>query len=123
MSTPTQPGDWRTWASGALLCFLIGMSALFYGGGLEKFYGPSASERESKKQYFLANRNRLILQLTKCNNYATMQNDAYICGGSALIYKTQADSLDCRIAAEAARELGISAESFSLTPRKPPASK
>lgn len=124
MENTTQQTDerkstgWRAWLPGILLCFLIAMSAIFYGGGVEAFYGPTAAERESKKQEFMANRNRLTLLLSTCRNYETMKNDGYICGGSAMVYKSLATSLDCRIAEEAARELGIDQRNLSISPGK-----
>lgn len=109
---------WRTWLPGILLCFLIAMSAVFYGGGVEAFYGPTAAERENKKQEFMTNRNRLLLLLSTCRNYETMKNDGYICGGSAMVYKSLASSLDCRIAEEAAKELGIDQRTLSIPSEK-----
>lgn len=109
---------WRAWLPGILLCFLIAMSAVFYSGGLETFYGPTAAERENKKQEYRANRNRLILQLSRCRNYTAMKNDGSICGGSAIVYKSLESSLDCRIVAEVAKELGIDQRDLSISPGK-----
>lgn len=116
--TTQNAAGWRVWLPGALLCLLIAMSAIFYGGGVEAFYGPSSAEREGKKQELMANRNRLLLQLSKCRNYATMKNDGYICGGSSLIYKNLEGSLECQVAEEAAKELGLASLDFSISPNR-----
>ena len=112
-----RPAGWRAYLPGVLLCFLIGMSALFYaGGGMERFYGPSQTERESLKQELRASRTRLTLQLAKCRNYGVMKSDAYICGGSSLIYKSLESSLICELAEEVAQEQGVTVGSLSIAP-------
>lgn len=109
-------GGWRAWIPGVLLCFMIGMSAVFYvGGGMERFYGPSQAEREAKKQELRANRAHLTLQLAKCRNYGVMKSDAYICGGSGLIYQNLESSLICRLAEEVALEQGVTVGNVSIS--------
>lgn len=113
--TPWSRG-WRAWVPGVLLSFMIGMSALFYaGGGMERFYGPAAAEREAKKQELRASRIRLTLQLAKCRNYGAMKSDAYICGGSSLIYQNLESSLICRLAEEVAQEQGVTGGNLSIS--------
>lgn len=121
--TPDQSahsGGWRAWAPGILLCFLIGMSSLFYiGNGFNTLYGPSKTERETKKNELRASRTRLMLQLSKCRNYGTMKSNTSLCGGSSLMYKSLESSLTCEIAEEVAKEMGITDANLSITVGKP----
>lgn len=104
----------RTWLPGILLCGSIALAALFSGDGVASFFGPSAADNTRKMDSFRASRTLLTLQLSKCQRYKTKTNDAYICGGSSLIYKSLASSTDCRLAEQVAQELGITPRDFSI---------
>lgn len=98
-----------------ILCGSIALAALFSGGGVPSFLGPSQSDLAQKKQEFRDNRNLLLLKLSTCQRNTTKANDASICPGSAVIYKSLGDGPDCRIAREVAKELGINTHDFTLT--------
>ncbi|MCC8194242.1 MAG: hypothetical protein LIP28_06330 [Deltaproteobacteria bacterium] len=102
----------------AILCLSVFLAILLADGGGMRYLGPGKAERDRKKQAWLANRTLLTLQLAKCQRYKSSANDAYICGGSSLIYQSLASSGDCELAREAARELGIAARDFTI-PLKP----
>ncbi len=97
-----------------ILCLSVFLAVLFKDGGAMAYLGAGKAERDRKKQEFLDNRMRLSLQLAKCSQYRTNAKDAYICGGSSVIYTSLASSGDCLLAEEAAKELGLSARDFSI---------
>lgn len=97
-----------------ILCFSVFLAILFKDGGAMVYLGPGKAERDRKKQEFFDNRMLLSLQLAKCRQYRTSANDAYICGGSSLIYTSLASSGDCLLAEEAAKELGVTVRDVSI---------
>ena len=107
-------GGLRTAIPVIILCLSVFLAVLFSNGGAASYLGPGQAERDRKKQAFLENRTLLSLQLAKCQQYKTSVDDAYICGGSSLIYKNLASSGDCLLAQEAAKELGLSVRDFSI---------
>jgi hypothetical protein len=107
-------GFLRTVVPAGILCLSLFLALLFSNDGAASFLGSGKAERDRKKQAFLADRTLLSLQLAKCGQYKSSANDAYICGGSSTIYESLASSGDCLLAAEAARDLGLSARDFSI---------
>ena len=120
MEKETTPAGWRAWLPGVFLVVSITLSVVLSGERVSALFGPSDAERAQKKQEFLTNRTKLSLQLAKCQRDKTKVDDAYICGGSSVVYRSLASSADCLLAKEAAEELGITARDLmiprSLTP-------
>lgn len=114
MEKKTSGGSLRTALPVIILCLSVFLAMLFSNGGAASYLGPGQAERDRKKQAFLDDRTLLSLQLAKCRQYKTSVDDAYICGGSSLIYKNLASSGDCLLAEEAAKELGLSVRDFSI---------
>ena len=105
-----------------LLCVSIALAALFSGGNVTAFFGPSQTELAQKKEELRANRTALLLRLSICQRNTTKANDAYICPSSAVIYKSLGSSLDCKLAAEVAQELGLGDRNFFITQNAPASS-
>ena len=114
MEKATPEGGWRAILPAVLLVGCIALSVLLSGERVSAIFGPSDTELGRRKQEFRASRTKLTLQLSKCQRDAAMAGDAYICGGSSVIYKNLAASTDCRLAREVADELGLSPHKFSL---------
>ena len=107
MKKDTVQGGWRVWLPVVFLVGSITLSVVFSGERVTEFFGPSEADLARKKQEFLTNRTKLTLQLAKCQKDKAKVDDAYICGGSSVIYRSLASSTDCLLAKEAADELGI----------------
>ena len=114
MEKNSSPQGWRTWLPAVFLVVSIFMAVLFSGQGVLAFFGPSDADVARKRQEFMDNRTKLTLQLAKCQRDKAKASDAYICGGSSIIYKSLASSQDCLLAKDVAQELGISMPSFTL---------
>lgn len=115
MKKVTDTGNSRSVIPAVILCGSIALAALFSGGGIPSFLGPDQSDLARKKQEFRDNRNLLLLQLSICQRNTAKASDAYICPGSAVIYKSLGAGPDCLIAQEVAKELGIGDRDFTIT--------
>lgn len=121
MQKETESGGVRSGIAAVVLCASIALAALFSGKGVTTFLGPSQAELTQKKQAFRENRNLLLLQLSICQRNTDKAGDAYICPGSAMVYKSLGSGPDCLLAAEVAKELGIGHRDFTIARKAAPA--
>ncbi|MDR3074170.1 MAG: hypothetical protein LBV01_05550 [Deltaproteobacteria bacterium] len=100
-------------SAAACLLFVVATSlAVFYSSA--GAFKPSAPERERKRQELLADRTRLMLELSKCRGYGESVKDPYNCPTVSVAYKTMAGGDECRMVEDAAREAGVAARSFAI---------